>query len=468
MTMYISSQAKVFRLNSLIWPFSMLVAFVLIHGPAWACSCMGTGPVCYAYWQSPTIFRGKVLERTLLPGQQSLSSFQGGWSHFEVRFSVSEMLRGKPERETVVMTNEGGSACGFPFQDGEEYLVFAYSNQATGELWTSTCTRTHKIEASKVDADLAWMHALATASPGADIYGRLVLPPELSTSNFSAMINLGGTQKDGTISDTQGQYSFKSLPPGRYVISAVMPSGFTTIEPKVVEVFDKGCAQVDWPVYYDSHIRGRVTDARGRPLEGLLIQLQRGNNAQNAATGYAGAKIQTTDADGRFDFGRVPPDDYLLSANNLGPSPKRPYPRIYYPNTVLDTEATAIHLSPSTIVENVNVTLPNAWKEVVVRTRVLMPDGSPAIGANISAHDIDYTWSVEPSTATDGPDGTAKITVYEGRTYYLTAYLNAVPQRCAGPLKFIAKDGLTLDAITIEHNWGNCMAQLDPHFRAPR
>jgi len=247
-----------------------------------------------------------------------------------------------------------------------------------------------------------------------------------------------------------------------------MPSGFTTIEPKVVEVFDKGCAQVDWPVYYDSHIRGRVTDARGRPLEGLLIQLQRGNNAQNAATGYAGAKIQTTDADGRFDFGRVPPDDYLLSANNLGPSPKRPYPRIYYPNTVLDTEATAIHLSPSTIVENVNVTLPNAWKEVVVRTRVLMPDGSPAIGANISAHDIDYTWSVEPSTATAGPAGTAKITVYEGRTYYLTAYLNAVPQRCAGPLKFIAKDGLTLDAITIEHNWGNCMAQLNPHFRAPR
>jgi hypothetical protein len=84
-------------------------------------------------------------------------------------------------------------------------------------------------------------------------------------------------------------------------------------------------------------------------------------------------------------------------------------------------------------------------------------------------YDIDYLWSVVPATALAGSDGGATLTLYEGRTYYLTSYIsspNGTQQRCAGPLKFIASEGLRLDAITIEHV-GNCLAQLSPLFRPP-
>lgn len=66
-------------------------------------------------------------------------------------------------------------------------------------------------------------------------------------------------------------------------------------------------------------------------------------------------------------------------------------------------------------------------------------------------------------------DGRATLKVYEDRTYYLTAVINGETQeRCAGPLKFTAKEGMNLATMRIEHNWGNCLAQLNPDFVPPR
>ena len=106
---------------------------------------------------------------------------------------------------------------------------------------------------------------------------------------------------------------------------------------------------------------------------------------------------------------------------------------------------------------------------VTVRARVLEPDGSPATGADVLAYDIEYSSSPERARADAGVKDDAALTVYEGRTYYLIAIVSGgTQQRCAGPLKFTAKDGVRLNAITIDHNWGNCLAQLSPNFRPPR
>ena len=131
--------------------------------------------------------------------------------------------------------------------------------------------------------------------------------------------------------------------------------------------------------------------------------------------------------------------------------------------------ATAVHLEASAALEHIDITLPNAWKPVLVHTRVAMQDGSSATHAEVGARDTSALWSGEPATAVTDADGRAELTVYEGRTYYLTALINGgTQQRCAGPLKFTAKDGMTLETVRIEHNWGNCLAQLNPNFTPPR
>jgi len=106
---------------------------------------------------------------------------------------------------------------------------------------------------------------------------------------------------------------------------------------------------------------------------------------------------------------------------------------------------------------------------VMQRLRVLRPDGTPAIGADVYAYDLKYLYSGDPPRANAHAQGRATLSLYEGRTYYLVSTISGgTQQRCAGPLKFVAREGVTLGAITIEHNWGNCLAQLNSEFQPPR
>ena len=199
----------------------------------------------------------------------------------------------------------------------------------------------------------------------------------------------------------------------------------------------------------------------------MFIVLQRRD--PNSATGFADVDLKSTGPDGRYDFAPVSLGDYRVSANPLGPSSTRPYPRIYYPKAESDSAASVIHLAASATADNIDVVLPNPWKTVTVRARVQLADGSPAVDADVHAYDINYLNSGEPNGADSDADGRVALSVYEGRTYYLVPTISGgTQQRCAGPLRFIAKDGIEVGTILINHNWGNCLAQLNPEFQPPR
>jgi hypothetical protein len=311
------------------------------------------------------------------------------------------------------------------------------------------------------------MRGLTTAPKGATIYGSVLSVPSSTGPRAAATINLSGPESHSAVPDQTGKYSFDNLPPGQYTVSAALPTGLTSEANRSVSLVEKSCSQIDWHVRYDGHIRGIVSDADGHPLPDMFIVLQRRD--PKSATAFADVDLKNTGPDGRYDFAPVSPGDYFVSVNHLGPSPTRPYPRIYYPNAELDSAASVIHLAASATADNIDVVLPNPWKTVTVRARVLLADGSPAVDADVNAYDINYLNSGEPNRADSGADGRVALSVYEGRTYYLVATISGgTQQRCAGPLRFIAKDGIEVGTILINHNWGNCLAQLNPEFRPPR
>jgi hypothetical protein len=453
----------------------LFATLLLTPALTYACTCAGPNPVCSAYSPSAVILRGRVAEQTLIsPADETVKNLDGTASaihspgYYRVRFSVLEMFTGERRTQEIdILTDEQSSACGFSFVTGAEYIVFASTNQQTNEVWTSKCSRTHGLEPGKEDADVSWMRGLAAAPPVATIYGTVFPASDSTGPNPLVTIHLRGSQSRSAVPDQNGRYAFPNLSPGAYTVSAVVPNGFTIDDSRTVTLVEKSCSQIDFRSRYDGHIRGVVTDSDGRGLPDIFMALQRRD--ANSATGFTETDLQNTGFDGRYDFAPIPPGDYLVSANHLGPSPERPYPRFYYGNTESDADATTIHITASGTADNISVTLPNAWKAVTVHARVLQPDGTPAIGADVYAYDLNYLYSSRPPSANADTQGRATLSLYEGRTYYLVATISGgTQQRCGGPLKFVPKDGVTLGTITIEHNWGNCLAQLGPEFQAPR
>jgi hypothetical protein len=67
----------------------------------------------------------------------------------KVSFRVSEVWKG-PERETLeVATPRGGAACGYPFKEGQEYLVYAYGKEDLFKV--DLCSQTKLLSKASVD-----------------------------------------------------------------------------------------------------------------------------------------------------------------------------------------------------------------------------------------------------------------------------------------------------------------------------
>ena len=109
-----------------------------------ACSCayFGGSPQQRAgrmLDKSAAVFAGKVVDI-----ERNQKGPLGGVD--EVSFRVSEAWKG-PERETIVLTTQSqGSACGYSFSEGRQYLV-----DATGKMSISLCSETKPLsEASEI------------------------------------------------------------------------------------------------------------------------------------------------------------------------------------------------------------------------------------------------------------------------------------------------------------------------------
>jgi hypothetical protein len=124
-----------------------VVALIMLAGvDAVACTCAVPDPglplkrqVRMALNESRAVFSGKVLEVT--EDTETLSVV--------VRIKVERVWKGSPPAQVSIFTGRGGGDCGYGFEVGESYLVYAHKRGEDG-LGTNICQRTAKLsEASK-------------------------------------------------------------------------------------------------------------------------------------------------------------------------------------------------------------------------------------------------------------------------------------------------------------------------------
>ncbi len=119
--------------------------FVLSANAASACSCMPTTPQ-QSLKNSGTVFAGRVID--VVDEGEMNPEVSRPLLGFKVTFEVSNVWKGQPNRQFVVRTSDSSASCGYSFEKGKEYLVYA-SNQGS-QLETGLCSGTKALaEASR-------------------------------------------------------------------------------------------------------------------------------------------------------------------------------------------------------------------------------------------------------------------------------------------------------------------------------
>jgi hypothetical protein len=81
--------------------------------------------------KSRAVFSGTVVAIDRKPGDLYVA----------VRFKIEEFWKGALSKEVTIFTGQGGGDCGYKFEVGQRYLVYAYKYNDR-ELGTNICQRT--------------------------------------------------------------------------------------------------------------------------------------------------------------------------------------------------------------------------------------------------------------------------------------------------------------------------------------
>ena len=120
---------------------TLTIATAALVGFGWAearaCTCLPPPAnlslkqqVSGARQESRAVFLGKVVDVVEKPEVYEVS----------VKFLVERVWKGKLARRVTILTGRGGGDCGYRFEVGGSYLVYAYGS--TGRLGTNICQRT--------------------------------------------------------------------------------------------------------------------------------------------------------------------------------------------------------------------------------------------------------------------------------------------------------------------------------------
>jgi hypothetical protein len=398
-------------------------AFMLAGGePLHACSCMGPNPPCQAVWQAGAVFTGEVISMTDV--DQSIEGRPTVVARGRrARVRVVESFRGTQTAEVDVFTGAGGGDCGFGFVQGARYLIYAYQ-EPNGRLSTGICSRTALV--SKAAEDLEYLRGPARdPAVFGRIFGRaerevLVAgidgPPDRSPYPDARITVTGGGRSYRATSGADGRYEVR-VPPGEYQVTADVAEGwYATAGVSKAEVLDtRGCVQSDVFVRPDGRVSGRVVDADGRAVQGLLIDLAQERQFQRPEVSpYFRLR---TDGNGRFEFTRLPPGRYYLGSN-LQQNPREALPvPLFYPGVPARTSAEVVVLGLAERRRLDDFVLPASFELVRVSGVVFLPDGRPAARIRVYSWLGEKGYNLLGEPVITNPDGRFSLLVSAGYLY---------------------------------------------------
>jgi hypothetical protein len=349
-----------------------------------------------------------------------------------VRLEANEVFRGDAGDEIELSTGYGGGECGYPFELGGQYLVFAFQHRDSGSFSTGICSATAPAPESR--ETIEWIRGIESSPDLSRIFGtvrakifdpygnrRYTVEPLRDVPVLLQSSDGSATGKTGA----DGRFLFDNLAPGAYRLAAQAP-GFAFPRPVVdVNVPERGCAQISFfgePLR--GAIRGRLFQHDGQPLAGIEVEAAAVNAPHRGTDGRA-----KTRPDGTFEITDLAEGDYFVGVNlfnapnarrgRFSTSDPRPYPRTYYPGAEEKRKAVPVHLAPGGSSAPVEWRMPEPLEERTIQGTVVWPEDSGITGGSVSLQAAGFIPS--SASAKFGADGRFELTALEGLEYELVA-----------------------------------------------
>jgi hypothetical protein len=382
-----------------------------------------------------------------------------------VRLAVTESFRGIEERSVELETGLGGGDCGFAFETGQSYLIYAYRNKETGKLGTGICTRTQLL--SKATEDLEYFRGLKDAKAGGTVYGKVTkylirksddeYKPNPPLQNIRLTF-LGNGNSYEALTDEKGEYRLSNLAAGEYKMRVKVPEGMWGFEKEqTIKIPDKGCAVTYTALATKTFLSGKIQTDEAAPAAKIAVNLipveQIGERYQKD-TYFA-----YTDEQGRYLFKEIPAGTYYLGIRlDRSGDPDLSYPRTFYPGTTDLQNAAPITITEGQVIENFDFALGKKLTTRKIRGVVLMPDGKPVAKARLCIEEVEYS---ESSSCRNGIETDAKgqfsYTLMNNLRYLIRAHITIqTNQRHAEPVEIAANGDVSDVKLVITEANGSC------------
>lgn len=424
------------RLAASLAVASCLLAFALAPPPATACSCQQVGIAppspCRHFDLFDAVFVGRVV------GFEEVPVHPDRWDEPSrlYRFEVEEAFSGVSGSEEVVRGGVGGGECGYPFEVGSRYLVYARRSSPGARLSSGKCGPTVPI--GRAGDDLAYARRRIAGEPVPALVGVVVResasrwrsePEHEPLAGVTVRVAGAGGESWTATTDAEGAFEVVGRLAGGYTVTAELPEGTPPAALVTVEVATGRCAVAEVIATELGTVRGIVFPGPGGTLSRVDVALV--DPADPALPVLDAAAV---DALGVFTLRWVPPGRYLAVVNPEGtPAPwEAPYPRTFYPGTSEPGAAEVVTVGPGERVEIGPIELPPPLVATRLEGVVRWPGGEPAAGATVRLELPGR--DLRGLTAETGADGRFSFPVFEGCRYGLRAVIEEGLARFVGAL----------------------------------
>ncbi len=407
-----------------------LVIAVRSVSTALGCSCLRSGAVDVAFKRADNVvvLKARSIERTEKE-QPALVTYGGYGGIKQTTLTVEKVYKGSLKvGQELIFAQGGGGDCIWTFTEesiGQEFLFYLGAGPldgkssenviaATGQfptaapknIWTaSTCSRSGGLKYRS--NDIKYLDNRSKVAGKTRLSGQLSQRIDAATEEGSTeyrflenyKVKVTGNGKNLELkTDEFGGYEVYGLPPGKYKVAPEAVEGYGSYDgeqvPVGVEIKAGQHTEQDFFYVIRNAVRGRLFDTNGKPLNNVCLDLIPTRGKPNSYVHLG----DCTNADGSFEFKRVPAGSYHLMVNEGGRiTATEPFGTFYYPSAVRREDASEITIAPGQFRENLIVTAPTTAEVIEVTGVVLFENGKPA------ASDDDEPFFVQFFSADDVP-----------------------------------------------------------------